>query len=372
MTSMTSLVVPPSARRRSAAGLKRMVSIGTKSSGAHFFSLRYLMHSMAVASASTTIASMFLPMAMVTAASYLRCVGLHTSVMRPWTPGKRRLRFSRASLDRFSRSESFCSTFDALIFACSSATVARSSPCRLRACALLLSVCFISALSCATPVVSSLIRSALACLRSFNALIFAANDSRSAVSSSTRVRYCWMACSLLPISRVFACILSWSSAVLFPASALRRLYSSCCFLPRASSPVASACACSFSLRAISSVIWRSSSSSLACSFWLFSNMACCLSSDLTFVSRRRSRCFISSLSLIDAGLCCSSSFCTVTSFRSSSTQVRARRERSFSLAFTFSSASEHFSEAFAACVSSSSCCWRRAQISLSTPSSLCR
>ena len=56
ITSSTSFVEPPSARRRSAMGLTRIVSSGTKCSGAHFFSLRYLMHSIAVASSSTTIA----------------------------------------------------------------------------------------------------------------------------------------------------------------------------------------------------------------------------------------------------------------------------------------------------------------------------
>ena len=60
------------------------------------------MQSCAVASLSTTMASMFLPMAMVTAALYFFCDGLHSSMTRPCTPGKSRCMFSRCSLDRLS------------------------------------------------------------------------------------------------------------------------------------------------------------------------------------------------------------------------------------------------------------------------------
>lgn len=112
ITSRTGFLLPPSCRSRSEMGLVRMVSSGTNVSGAPFFSFRYLMHSMTVASSSTTIASMFLPIAMVTAALYLRWDGLHTSSMRPCTPGKRRTRFSSISADSCSRFDSRWSIFD--------------------------------------------------------------------------------------------------------------------------------------------------------------------------------------------------------------------------------------------------------------------
>mmetsp|Transcript_38602 Transcript_38602/g.122644 ORF Transcript_38602/g.122644 Transcript_38602/m.122644 type:complete len:478 (+) Transcript_38602:1760-3193(+) len=113
-TSMISFADPPSWRRRSSTGLRRMVCRGMNTMGAMRCSLRYRMHSLAVFSSSVMTASMLRPIATVSARLYLRWVTLTSSVMRPCTPVRRRFMFSTASTCCLSRCPSLRSALASL------------------------------------------------------------------------------------------------------------------------------------------------------------------------------------------------------------------------------------------------------------------
>mmetsp|Transcript_7374 Transcript_7374/g.22147 ORF Transcript_7374/g.22147 Transcript_7374/m.22147 type:complete len:413 (+) Transcript_7374:1637-2875(+) len=330
MTSKTGRFDPPSRRSRSATGLARIESSGTKVSGAHFCALRYFMHSMATDSSSTTIASIDFPIAIVTAALYRRCVGLQMSIIRPCTPGISRLRFSRASADLRSRSVSRCSAFDEDRAAASLESSSRSSPWRTRVRVPADSACSSCDASWDSSTSSCSIRASTACLRSDNAESLLSSAARCVAYSSSRVRPCMMMGSSDLISRVFAWMTSCSAAVLAPASALSRLYSSRCRLPISSSPRSSASFCSFIALASASDIsasWRSSA--LIC-LELALYVSSVFSRDLACAARRRSMCLISSRSLIAAGFWPSTCCCSADKLLSSSTALRVRRALSFS------------------------------------------
>lgn len=97
----------------------------------HSIEINTLMHSFPVVSSSTTTASIYLPMATVTARLNFLLDGVHRSVIRPWTPGNKRLRLSNASDNLASRSLSCLSAFNSLSCASISAIFAFKLSCLL-------------------------------------------------------------------------------------------------------------------------------------------------------------------------------------------------------------------------------------------------
>mmetsp|Transcript_47386 Transcript_47386/g.109943 ORF Transcript_47386/g.109943 Transcript_47386/m.109943 type:complete len:413 (-) Transcript_47386:224-1462(-) len=372
MTSSTSLVLPPRARKRSGTGLTRIASSGTKCSGENFFSLRYLMQSIAHFSSSTTIASMYLPIATVTAALYRRCDGLQMSKTRPWTPLKRRLRFSSASLDRRSRSDSFCSTFEVHKDASASRTRTSSSSRRDRELSL---CCFALPKSALRPFTASRrseSRPLLSCSRSSRSSARAAAVTASRASCSARSRGCRAAVLRLFSSRSFAWICSLSGAVVSPTSALSLLYSASCFFPSESSPVASVSAAFCALCAMAPFNSSSSARREARSFSWASAVPRTFSSVFRAMPSRLSRPFCSSRSRMAGCALASICPCVLTSLRSSSVF------RCASLALPLSPSSTALCACTCACSAACNssqpkrCASALSLTSLSMPSSFCR
>ena len=84
-----------------------MVSRGMKVAWPARWSRRCWIHSLAVFSLSTTIASKWRPRTVLTASAYFFCLGLHRSLTRPLTPGKMRFSVDIISFIRISFSLCF-------------------------------------------------------------------------------------------------------------------------------------------------------------------------------------------------------------------------------------------------------------------------
>mmetsp|Transcript_19380 Transcript_19380/g.61770 ORF Transcript_19380/g.61770 Transcript_19380/m.61770 type:complete len:458 (-) Transcript_19380:300-1673(-) len=372
MTSRIGRLVPPSRRSRSGIALTRMESRGTKVSGAHFCALRYLIASLATPSSSTTIASIALPIAIVTAVLYFRCVVLQRSNVRPKVPGMRRFRLSSASADLRSRSLSRCSALEADSLDVSCTSVSRSSACRSRDVEPLVFAACSSFSHSAASALSVATRSARPFLRSLKPPCRPSSTPRLAASSSSLVRPCISSGSSERSSRVIAESCSCRAADFAPASPLRREYSSRCRLFISTSPLDSASCCSAVARASASEMSASCFSSPFCCLVAALCASSTLSSDLACVARRRSTCLISSRSLIAPGFCLSTFCSREACCRSRSTARLASRARSFSLARRVASAVACLSLSASRAAASDPSCSRSVTISRSMPYSFCR